>query len=117
MAQKGLYTFTVQEAQNATLGQAGTAYLTDASTYTPPTGQVVIAIQFVEDTIFDSSDATLSADQAASTDASLWPTDAIGGAGTNSDPIAGATMPAGMTIYGRWKAVAIDSGAVFLYLG
>ena len=54
MAQKGLYTFTVQEAQNATLGQAGTAFLTDSSTYTPPTGQVVIAIQFVEDTVFDS---------------------------------------------------------------
>ena len=117
MAQKGLYTFTVQEAQNATLGQAGTAFLTDSSTYTPPTGQVVIAIQFVEDTVFDSSDATLGADQSASSDSSLWATDAQGGPGTNSDAINGATMPARMTIYGRWKTVAIDSGSVFLYLG
>ena len=109
----GLQKFTVQEAQNASLGQAGVAFISNDSggfrTYTPPTGQVVVAIQFVEDSLFDSSDAT-TAD-------SNWPTDAQGGPGTNSDPINQKTMPAGMTIYGRWKTVAFDSGAAFLYLG
>ena len=105
----GLQGLTVQEAQNASLGQAGVAFLSDTSTYTPPSGTIVIAIQFVEDTLFDSSDATTADDN--------WPTDAQGGPGTNSDPINQKTMPAGMTIYGRWKTVAFDSGAAFLYLG
>ena len=105
----GLHGFTVQESQNASLGQAGVAFLSDTSTYTPPGNAIVIAIQFVEDTLFDSSDATTA-------DAN-WPTDAQGGPGTNSDAINQKTMPAGMTIYGRWKTVAFDSGAAFLYLG
>ena len=105
----GLHGFTVQEAQTASLGQAGGAFLSDTSTYTPPGNAIVIAIQFVEDTLFDSSDATTA-------DAS-WPTDAQGGPGTNSDAINQKTMPAGITIYGRWKTVAFDSGAAFLYLG
>ena len=45
---KGLHTFTVQEAQNATMGQAGTAFVDSGQgtdTYTPPTGTVVVAIK------------------------------------------------------------------------
>ena len=105
----GLNSFTVQEAQNASLGQAGVAFLSDTSTYEPPSGQIIIAIQFVQDTVFDSADATTA-------DAN-WPTDAQGGPGTNSDAINQTVMPAGITIYGRWKTVAFDSGAAFLYLG
>ena len=105
----GLQGFTVQEAQNASLGQAGVAFLSDTSTYTPPENQIVIAIQFVQDTVFDSADAT--------TAHANWPTDALGGPGTNSDAINQTVMPAGITIYGRWKTVAFDSGAAFLYLG
>ena len=47
--------YTVIEAQNLALGQSGVAFLSDTSTYTPPTGQLVIAIQFVSDTLFDSA--------------------------------------------------------------
>ena len=105
----GLQKYTVEEAGNITLGQAGVAFLSGTSTYTPPEGQVVVAIQFVEDTLFDSSDAT-TAD-------SKWPTDAQGGPGTGSVAINQTMMLAGMTIYGRWNAVAFDSGKAFLYLG
>ena len=109
MSNKGLQKYTVGEANNITLGQAGVAFLSGTGTYTPPEGQVVVAIQFVEDTQFDSADATTA-------DAD-WPTDAQGGAGTNSEAINQTTMLAGMTIYGRWKTVAFDSGKAFLYLG
>ena len=85
------------------------AFLTGTSTYTPPSGQIVVAIQFVEDSLFDSADAT-TAD-------SDWPTDAQGGPGTNSSPINQTTMPQGLTVFGRWKTVALDSGSAFLYLG
>ena len=104
-----IHRYTVVETNNITVGQSGVAFLADTSTYTPPSGFKVIAIQFTEDTLFDSSDAT--------TANSAWPTDAQGGPGTNSDAINQTTMPQGMTIYGRWDTVAFDSGAAFLYLG
>jgi hypothetical protein len=101
--------YSVLESGNINLGQAGVAFLTGTSTYTPPSGQIVVAIQFVEDSLFDSADAT-TAD-------SDWPTDAQGGPGTNSSPINQTTMPQGLTVFGRWKTVALDSGSAFLYLG
>ena len=101
--------YSVLESGNINLGQAGVAFLTGTSTYTPPSGQIVVAIQFVEDSLFDSADAT-TAD-------SDWPTDAQGGPGTNSSPINQTTMPQGLTVFGRWNTVALDSGSAFLYLG
>ena len=105
----GLQKYTQQEAENIGLGQAGVAFLSGTDTYTPPEGQVVVAIQFVEDTQFDSDDATTADEK--------WPTDAQGGPGTGSVAINQTTMLAGMTIYGRWKTVAFDNGKAFLYLG
>ena len=109
IAGANVHRYTVAEAQNLSLGQSGVAFLSDTSTYTPPSGLKVVAIQFVEDTLFDSSDAT--------TAESDWPTDAQGGPGTGSVAINQTMMLAGMTIYGRWKTVAFDSGKAFLYLG
>lgn len=121
MANKGLQKYTVAEANNITLGQAGVAFLSGTAIYTPPEGQVVVAIQFVEDTQFDASAAkattTLSADQTDPSDSSLWATDDQGGPGTGAIAINQTTMLAGMTIYGRWKQVAFDTGKAFLYLG
>ena len=101
--------YTVVEQGNITLGQAGVAFLDDTDTYTPPDNMVVVAIQFSEDSVFDDDDAT-----SAESD---WPTENQGGPGTNSEAIGSTTMPQGMTIYGRWKTVALDSGSAFLYLG
>tara|TARA_R100000152_G_scaffold18462_1_gene10306 strand:+ start:2597 stop:2920 length:324 start_codon:yes stop_codon:yes gene_type:complete len=106
---EGLQKYSTNEAQNITLGQAGVAFLSGTGTYTPPDGQVVVAIQFMEDTRFDSSDATTA-------DAN-WPTDAQGGAGSGGQAINQSVMLAGTTIYGRWKTVAFDAGKAFLYLG
>ena len=90
-------------------GQYGSAFLSGTGTYTPPSGKVVIAIQFITAAKFDSSDATT-----ADCD---FPPDAQGGAGTNSVAINQTEFPAGVTIYGRWKTVALDSGTAMLYLG
>ena len=40
-----------------------------------------------------------------------------GGPGTNSVAINQTVIPQGMTIFGRWKTVALDQGSAFLYLG
>tara|TARA_R100001244_G_scaffold22409_1_gene23511 strand:+ start:759 stop:1085 length:327 start_codon:yes stop_codon:yes gene_type:complete len=101
--------YSVVESGNINLGQAGVAFLKYPNTYTPPSGLEVVAIQFAEDSLLDSADAT-TAD-------SDWPTDVQGGPGTNSSAIDQTTMPQGLTIFGRWKTVALDSGSAFLYLG
>ena len=105
---RGPHKYTVQEAQNISLGQAGVAYLTDTNTYEPPTGQVVVEITFILDTVFASATAA----EEVST-----PTQAAAGPGTNSDAFGSDTFPAGVTIYGRWTAVDLTSGATVLYLG
>jgi len=99
--------YNEQEALNLGLGQAGVAFLGDTDTYTPPSGLVVVAIQFVEDTVLDSG----------TTAESSWPTNAQAGPGENSDTIGSTTFLAGMTIYGRWKTIDFASGKALLYLG
>ena len=101
MAGKGLHTYSVAEAQNATMGQKGSVFLdTDGTTFTPSTG-VIVAITMITDCAFDV----------------LTPEDStkyigISGSGYES---AGNTYTAsdsfvsGMTIYGRWTSVSVNS--------
>ena len=101
--------YTTDEALNIQLGQAGTAYLTSTGVkYTPPSGSAIVAIQFLENSTFDNLDTTAEAG---------WPTRAQAGCGTNGEIFAGAVFLAGMTIYGRWKTVGIDSGSIIIYVG
>ena len=95
-------------AKGVDLGANGMAYVADTSKYTPPDGMVVVAIQFVTDAVLDSSDTT--ADSNYTTVAQVGP-------GTNSDVFGAATFPAGMTIYGRWLTIGLDSGSAIYYLG
>ena len=110
MASKGLHSYTVQEAQNATMGQAGSVYLdTDGTTFTPTSG-VVVAITMISDTDFD----TLTAETGAKCIE-------VGGTGYESagDTLADTDLfPAGMTIYGRWSSVSVNTnGACICYIG
>ena len=41
----------------------------------------------------------------------------LGQAGVAFLKSTGTYTPPGMTIYGKWKTVALDSGSAFLYLG
>ena len=51
--QKGLQTYTVQEAENAALGQLGSAYL-DGTSITTSNNRVIIAITMITDCGFDT---------------------------------------------------------------
>ena len=104
----GLQKYSVVEANNLALGQAGVDYLTDTSTYEPPTGLVVVAITFVEDTIFTNNTTVESTN---------FTSNNVAGSGTNADSFGGDTFPAGLTIYGRFTAIDFTSGAAMLYLG
>ena len=110
MAKKGgIQGYTVQEAQNVSMGQAGVAFVSDTNTYTPPTGSVVDAIQAIDDCIFTTNTLTEGSNYAGP---------AAAGPGTNGNAMSTMTIPSGMTIYGRFTAVDFSgSPKAILYLG
>ena len=100
MATSSLHKLSVVEAQNAALGQAGAKFISDTSVHSGS----FVAIQCVEDTVFNA----------------LTPADTTNGYGVgsyNGNTMASETIPAGMTIYGRWTSIDLTSGAVIAYIG
>ena len=93
-------TYATNEAQNIALGQMGAIVETGT---TAVTGKNIAAIQMIEDTVFTV----------------LTPSDTTNGYGVgsyNGDTLASITIPAGMTIYGRWNYIDVGAAAI-LYLG
>jgi len=96
----GIHKYTVQEAQNASMGQAGAKFISDIE---PHTGSFA-AIQCLEDTVFTT----------------LTPEDTVNGYGVgayNGNTMAGETISAGTTIYGKWTTIDLASGLVIAYIG
>ena len=89
-------------------GQMGSLFTNLAKPVYPPKDHVIIAIQFLENTTFDATNTTAD---------TSWATRSQVGPGTNGEAFGGATFLAGMTIYGRWDTLGIDSGSCLLYLG
>ena len=77
------------------------------------TTPVFVAITFLEDTVFDNAGLT-SEDNTMFINDTVASTgiDANGGAVTDS-----VTFPKGITIYGRWTSILLDSGKCIAYLG
>ena len=88
---KGLHRYTVQEAQNAGLGQAGSILIDDTAQHTG----AFVAITALEDAAVDESDCTDIAD--TMTDAADF------------------TIPKGTTIYGFFSVFSLASGKVIAY--
>ena len=110
MAGKGIYTYSVQESQNAGLGQGGSVFI-DGTSFTPSKG-VIVAITVVADgTIFETLTAA---------EPNKYASSAVGYEG-GGDAIAvgssGDAFPQGLTIFGRWSTVDINTGSVICYIG
>ena len=98
------------KAQEASLGQYGSAFVNGTDVVTPPDGQIICAITFM-------SDLTLQALQAenAGTNRKIFPsisnaahTTGAGDEGTGGDIVTESTIfPKGLTIYGRWKSAML----------
>tara|TARA_R100000458_G_C8249275_1_gene226560 strand:- start:714 stop:1013 length:300 start_codon:yes stop_codon:yes gene_type:complete len=96
-----LHKYTVVEAQNAALGQAG-AIFEDGTTAV--SGKRIVAITMLTDTTFTTLTPASS--------------EYIGTASGNGDAIdTSNTFPKGVTIYGHWTAFTLNSGTVIAYLG
>ena len=108
-------TYSVQQSENLSLGQAGSVLVTGTAAVScvAPSG-IFVAIQFIEDTVFDSADGGLSAEtlQLFPDDTGVGSDVSANGAATN-----GETFPQGMTIFGRWTGFKLETGACIAYVG
>ena len=112
MAKGSLSTYSVQEAQNAALGQAGSIFVSGTAAVACKSG-VFVAITFLEDSVFHNSGLTAEEQEKypSDTGTGLDISDA-GGSVTDSE-----TFPKGVTIYGRWTGFRLNSGLVIAYRG
>ena len=89
MANKGIRTYTADVAQNLSLGQVGCILIDDTDAHTGP----YIAITALEDAAVDISECDMS-----------W-----------IDDVADFTIPKGVTIFGYFASIELDSGKVIAY--
>tara|TARA_R110000823_G_scaffold267204_3_gene387218 strand:+ start:1489 stop:1827 length:339 start_codon:yes stop_codon:yes gene_type:complete len=105
----GLNAWTLQESNNAGLGQGGSIFIdtldTDYLATTYDKGSVFIAITIVISSKFNDLISTAP-------DRYIGTTGAMGSAIDNSN-----VFPAGITIFGRWTTIDLDAGTVIAYLG
>ena len=104
--------FSVSEAQNLSLGQSGSILVTGTTACTCLRG-VFVAIQFLEDTVFNSTNGLVAETE------QLFPDDTGVSSlvSANGAAIDGETFPKGVTIYGRWTGFILASGKVIAYVG
>ena len=86
-----LHKYTVVEAQNAALGQAGVILIDDTDAHTGP----FVAITAISDAAVDISECDMS----------------------YIEDVADFTIPKGVTIYGQFASIELDSGSVLAYRG
>ena len=111
-------------------GQMGSVYTTSSSdAIKPPTGKVFVAVQILEDTVFDASgglvaeprvNATVTNNVYIGTDAAAH--DLAAGSetvdeGSGGKVVDSVTFPKGIVIYGRFTEIDVDSGSVVAYIG
>jgi len=98
-------------------GQLGSGFSDEAVEVTPPTGKVIVAIQFLEDTVL----STLVAATDTPDTAYFSHTAAVANNGGGAAETDGATsFPKGLTIYGRWTSFTpptSTAGGVIFYFG
>jgi len=95
------------------LGQAGSCFVSGTAAVTAAYGKFV-AIQFLEDTVFNGTNGLVA------TDTGRWPDDSAAASdvsSSNTAAVGSQVFPQGMTIFGRWDSFILASGAVIAYVG
>ena len=95
------------------LGQTGSCFVSGTNAVTAAIGKFV-AIQFLEDTVFNGTEGLVA------TDGGRWPDDSAAASdisSSNTAAVGSQVFPQGMTIFGRWDSFILASGAVIAYVG
>ena len=106
-------------------GQLGSGFSDAASSFTPPTGKVIVAITFLADTSLSALVADTSGYTAAdgsTGEAYFSHTAAVTANGGNAAATdSSQVFPKGLTIYGRWTVVSLNAaqttGGIIAYFG
>jgi hypothetical protein len=98
MANKGIRTYETAVASNVALGQVGCVYIDGDSAQDEYTGPY-IAITALSDAVVDVSECDMS-----------WIDNIAARSGTND-----FTIPKGVTIFGYFASIELDSGKVIAY--
>ena len=110
--------YTVQEADNAALGQAGSIFLTGAAAATaPPANTAFVAITIIADATFDNTTGLIPEDGATRQYIGTSISDSQTAGGASAAITSSIEFPAGVTIYGRWSSIDLASGSVIAYIG
>lgn len=113
---KGLQTLTVQEAQNASLGQLGSVYLDTAATvFTPSKPRVIMAVMMITDCQFTALTPSNNDFMGIASGEKLGTGYEAGG---NAIVVTDA-FPRGIIMYGRWESIslAVNGMKCICYLG
>ncbi len=97
-------------------GQIGSGFSDEAVAVTPPSGKVIIAMTFLEDTILSAMVADVQDNAAYFSHTAAVANNGGGAAETDAATI----FPKGITVYGRWTSVtppASTTGGVIFYYG
>ena len=104
----GVQKYTVQESQNLGFGQAGSTYSEGTSITGMANGVVVVAITMLTDTKFS----------ALTPENGNYLEEAGKGFQDLGDTLADTVaFPKGITIYGRWTTVDVNTGSIVAYFG
>ena len=109
MAGKGIHTYSVQESQNASLGQAGSVYLRDTGTTFTPSNGAIVAVNVLED---DTSFTTLTAE-----DSTKYMSYGATGYESGGNTITTNTFKQGTVLFGRWTSISLGAGKAIVYIG
>ena len=110
------------KANKMAFGQYGCSFTNTNTTLRPPTGHVIVAIQFLSNTTFDElSPVGGTSGLSFGDDTNEKGNASSGGQIINAGADSNLTVfPEGMTIYGRWQSLTIDAdatGGVIAYFG
>jgi len=100
-----------------TLGQLGSGFSDEAVAVTPPSGKVIVAMSFLEDTVLS---AMVAATDIPDTAFFSHTTAVANNGGGAAETDAATSFPKGITVYGRWSSVTpptSTAGGVIFYFG
>ena len=104
-------------------GQLGSAYCDAASAVTPPSGKVIVAIQFLADntpTALVAEDADMYFNTVQASHEQDLASSNSQDHGDGGLQLGGCKFPKGLTIYGRWTSVTPEAdadGGIICYFG
>ena len=104
-------------------GQIGGVYTAASSdAIKPPTDKVFVAITMVADCTFESTGGLIAEDAEAFFNTETAAHDEAAGSetedyGSGGQVVDSVSFPKGMTIYGRWTEIDVDTGSCVAYIG